>query len=111
MGGYKHDGSKGPKYTRWKERFLDGTQGRGDDDCMDACMEMDDWSMADAMADALMGKIMLDIDLRARSRFDRFRHHADGHGATVAASGGVGSRPRVPEKSAGRGSSVGDAAK
>jgi hypothetical protein len=39
MGGYKHDGSKGPKYTRWKERFLDDAQGRGDDD----------WSMADTL--------------------------------------------------------------
>ena len=28
MGGYKHDGSKGQKYTRWKERFLDDAQGR-----------------------------------------------------------------------------------
>ena len=32
MGGYKHDGSKGPKYTRWKERFLDDAQGAGDAD-------------------------------------------------------------------------------
>ena len=39
MGGYKHDGSKGPKYTRWKERFLDDAQGKGDDD----------WSMADTL--------------------------------------------------------------
>ena len=31
MGGYKHNGSKGPKYTRWKERFLDA-QGAGDAD-------------------------------------------------------------------------------
>ena len=40
-------------------------------------------------------QIMLDIDLRARSRFDRFRHHAYGHGARIAASGGVRARPRV----------------
>ena len=39
MGGYKHDGSKGPKYTRWKERFLDDAEGRGDAD----------WSMADCL--------------------------------------------------------------
>ena len=48
--------------------------------------------------------IMLAVELRARVRFNRFRHHAHGHGATIAASGGVGSRPRVPEKSAGRSS-------
>ena len=39
MGGYKHDGSKGQKYTRWKERFLDDAQGRGDTD----------WSMAECL--------------------------------------------------------------
>ena len=40
-------------------------------------------------------KVMLDIYLRARSRLDRFRHHAHGHGARIAASGGVGARPRL----------------
>ena len=41
MGGYKHDGSKGPKYTRWKERFLDDAQGAGDADySMAQCLLM-----------------------------------------------------------------------
>ena len=40
MGGYKHDGSKGPKYTKWKERFLDDAEGQGDADwSMAACLQ------------------------------------------------------------------------
>jgi len=37
---------------------------------------------------------MLGRDVRARSRFDRFTHHAYayGHGASIAAIGGIGSR-------------------
>jgi len=34
---------------------------------------------------------MLGRDVRARSRFDRFTHHAYGHGASIAAIGGIGS--------------------
>ena len=32
LGGARHDGSKGRKYTLWKDGFLDAAQGRGDDD-------------------------------------------------------------------------------
>jgi hypothetical protein len=33
---------------------------------------------------------MLAVELRARVRFNRFRHHAHGHGASSDANGGVG---------------------
>ena len=36
--------------------------------------------------------ILVGIDVRARSRFDRFTHHAHGHGGWIAAGGDVGSR-------------------
>ena len=36
--------------------------------------------------------ILVGIDVRARSRFDRFIHHVHGHGGWVAAGGHVGSR-------------------
>ena len=32
LGGLRHDGKKGRKYTLWKEGFLDAAQGLGDDD-------------------------------------------------------------------------------
>ena len=32
LGDARHDGSKGRKYTLWKDGFLDAAQGRGDDD-------------------------------------------------------------------------------
>jgi len=32
LGGVRHDGKKGRKYTLWKEGFLDAAQGYGDDD-------------------------------------------------------------------------------
>ena len=32
LGGIRHDGTKGRKYTLWKEGFLDAAQGHGDDD-------------------------------------------------------------------------------
>ena len=36
LGGKRHDGSKGKKYTKWRENFLDAAEGEGDAD----------WSMA-----------------------------------------------------------------
>ena len=33
--------------------------------------------------------ILMAIDVRARSRFDRFTHHAHGHGGWIAASDAV----------------------
>ena len=36
--------------------------------------------------------ILVGIDVRARSRFDRLTHHAHGHGGWIAAGGDVGSR-------------------
>ena len=36
--------------------------------------------------------ILVGIDVRALSRFDRFTHHAHGHGGWIAAGGDVGSR-------------------
>jgi hypothetical protein len=36
--------------------------------------------------------ILVGIDVRARSRFDRLTHHARGHGGWIAAGGDVGSR-------------------
>ena len=36
--------------------------------------------------------ILMGIDVRARSRLDRFTHHAHGHGGWIAAGGDVGSR-------------------
>ena len=36
--------------------------------------------------------ILVGIDVRARSRFDRFTHHAHGQGGWIAAGGDVGSR-------------------
>ena len=30
LGGKRHDGSKGKKYTKWRENFLDAAEGEGD---------------------------------------------------------------------------------
>ena len=38
------------------------------------------------------GPILMGIDVHARSRFDRFSHHAHGQGGWIAATGGVRSR-------------------
>jgi hypothetical protein len=36
--------------------------------------------------------ILVGIDVRARSRFDRLTHHAHGHGGWIAAGSDAGSR-------------------
>ena len=32
LGGKRHDDSKGKKYTKWRENFLDAAEGEGDAD-------------------------------------------------------------------------------